>query len=408
MQRYSGRYVIIYIDKLDDKILMFNDASALRKINYGFFENKFVVTSSIKLFLTLFDYKIKQCDKAKKGFINSASFKNKESSLIGTSTLDDRLNKLLANHYLNIHDKQIYRTPIYPPSLKRYNDILLFSKKLLKNSLVAINNRNNIILPVTAGWDSRILLAASKSIKDDIEYYVFKRKGMSNDNMDIKIPKKLSQKLNLNFKVIVPEKIDVDFERKFTNNYFNPRFLPKTRNIYYHYRNSINKVNITGNSGEIMRSYYNYNSANVNSEIITSLIGYSNSDYANNEIKKWYLKANEYAKKYDLDILDLFYWEQRMSNWGAKYPFEQDIAIEEFSPFNNKELILNVFNVKRRKRSYPNYFFFKDLIKSLWEESLDEPINPDTKINVIIKTFFKRSLLSRKLINFSREILNLK
>ena len=56
-----------------------------------------------------------------------------------------------------------------------------------------------------------------------------------------------------------------------------------------------------------------------------------------------------FAKANNISILGLFCWEQRMGQWHALYQYEQDVAIEEFCPFNNKGLLLSISLFLRRK-----------------------------------------------------------
>jgi hypothetical protein len=58
------------------------------------------------------------------------------------------------------------------------------------------------------------------------------------------------------------------------------------------------------------------------------------------------------------------------------FPFEQDLAIEEISPFNNRCLLYNLFRVQPERRRAPTYPFFRKLIRHLWAEALTEKINP--------------------------------
>ena len=60
--------------------------------------------------------------------------------------------------------------------------------------------------------------------------------------------------------------------------------------------------------------------------------------------------------------------------------FEQDIAIDEFCPFYNKNLLLGILRINPKKRVNPKSEFFYNLIKYLWEDTLSEPINPSSSI----------------------------
>jgi hypothetical protein len=81
-----------------------------------------------------------------------------------------------------------------------------------------------------------------------------------------------------------------------------------------------------------------------------------------------------------------------MGNWGALAPFEQDIAIEEISPFNNRSLIATLLKVHPSKRKAPNYELFRKLIQALWSDTLLEPINPGENL---LKNIIKEKTLIR-------------
>lgn len=93
-------------------------------------------------------------------------------------------------------------------------------------------------------------------------------------------------------------------------------------------------------------------------------------------IENWYEKAKHYSEKYKINLFDLFWWEQKIGNWGAHFPFEQDITIEEYAPFNHKNLLLSILRIEKEKRERPHYIFFSKLIGELWPEALNEPFNP--------------------------------
>ena len=71
-------------------------------------------------------------------------------------------------------------------------------------SLVAISKRYNVIQPITAGYDSRVLLAASKPIRNKIKYYTFKT-DLTKNSPDLMIPQRLSNHLDLNYMSIDTE-----------------------------------------------------------------------------------------------------------------------------------------------------------------------------------------------------------
>ena len=65
-----------------------------------------------------------------------------------------------------------------------------------------------------------------------------------------------------------------------------------------------------------------------------------------------------------------------MGRWGALYPAEQDIQIEEFSPYNNRYLIRTLMCVPQELRCAPKYKFWVDMMRRMWPEVVNYPFNP--------------------------------
>lgn len=65
---------------------------------------------------------------------------------------------------------------------------------------------------------------------------------------------------------------------------------------------------------------------------------------------------------------------------------EQDIAIEEFCPFNCRLLYCLLLATPRRLRSGLDYPLYKQLIKHMWPEALALPFNPPPTTTRLITT----------------------
>jgi hypothetical protein len=101
------------------------------------------------------------------------------------------------------------------------------------------------------------------------------------------------------------------------------------------------------------------------------------------QLDKWINENSELFKESKLNIYDMFYWEQRMGNWGAQFPAELDISIEQFSPFNNRLLITTMLSVDEKFRVFPKYTLYYQIIRKLWEETLQQPIGVESFKNKI-------------------------
>lgn len=254
-----------------------------------------------------------------------------------------------------------------------------YTVTVLRNSMDAISRRYPVIQALTAGWDSRVLLAASKHIRDKIQYYVFDHSPDGRGSFDVLIPQRLSAKLDFGLEIIRPAKLRDDFLAVYHAEHVIPRIVLETPDIQYHYDHYKDRrmIRICGFGGEIARCRFGHTDRPITEDMLRYFGVYGGrSEYQNQVIGSWLIEAREYADYYNIPLLDLFYWEQKMANWGALYPFEQDIILEEFCPFYNKNMLLSMLRVNPKRRRLPEAHFFRDLIASMWKEALQEPINP--------------------------------
>ena len=233
------------------------------------------------------------------------------------------------------------------------------------------------------------------------------------------VPQALARRLGLRFDVHRPAPVRPDFAARLRREMIAPRILPKTANLQFHFDHSVRAdaggaasgiaaggpshhdrpslesrpdinrgpvINLNGNGGEVMRCFYGrgvlpwrrvgralpetMTSAALAASLAT-LAGYSpRQPYVRRQLRAWLLSAVPFARRAGIDLLDLFYWEQRMGNWGALYPREQDIAIEECSPLSNRDLFLRVLGLPSHRRCGPHFAFFREWAAHMWPEAM--------------------------------------
>lgn len=371
----TGRFVCIYIS--EHERIALSDAVALRQIYSFEGEDGVVFGSSPKLLLTLLGLDPKTSPE-KLEILRGSRFRARENAWLGDGGEDDRLAKVLPNHYLDLATSTIRRIPrlsLEIPSDEE--EILVLAGEILVGGYEALSRRFRLLQPLTAGLDSRVLLAASRNLTERVDYYVFDRS--SGNHADVTVPTALARRLGLEFRAITPEPLRSDFKEAFEAEHLYPRLLPKTEDIQHHWlRNrERNVVNVSTIGSEVTRGFYGFSGMRTRPEMLTLLSGYTRRDrYFVDEISHWLDGARATSEAEGVPVLDLFYWEQRLGNWAALYPFEQDIAIEEVSVFDNRLLLLALLRGKWTRRAPPEYPMFRNLVKQLWPEALDFPINP--------------------------------
>jgi nitrite reductase/ring-hydroxylating ferredoxin subunit len=375
----GGRFALLY--KNNQEFIAVNDACAHRNIYYGIIEGSQVFTSSPRMFLDFIGNELQTTDVIRDfARMVHQNENSNECAWYGDKSIDKRLRKVLSNHYLDITENSVHRIPINLSALIKEHDAIEYAATVLKGSMQAILNRYRVIQPLTAGWDSRTLLAAGKDIKDKIQYYIldFDQSGNGYGQPDVWVPSKLSSALGLRFQVIKPEPIKPEFKELFQREHIVPRML-KAVDIQHHYYHDAhdNICRVNGVAGAIIKSFYGYTNGHIDEKMLEYLTFYPyGSAYLKSEMTSWIRNAIQYAAESGISLLDLFHWEQKTGNWGALYAFEQDMAIEDYCPHANRNLLLSILRIHPRKRTEPKRKFIRSLIEHLWPETLSEPINP--------------------------------
>lgn len=382
--KYSGRFVFFIHGP--DGLWILNDACGLRQV-FIFDDSVFgkIFTSNPDMIVRMISKPV-NLDEDILVYINSNKFKKHESQWFGYSWYDKNVKKLLPNHIYCESKNQFVRMNCFDYSNMEYSEVIRISSNIIKGSIQGVHNRYKVFQPITSGYDSRVILAGSKDFCESTKYYIFNRKK---NKADIRISEKISRAMNLDFHVINTEKIDKNFLDFFSSLFLFPRVLPKTANIQWHYKNNkgANVININGNGGEIVRMYFPIDKKNRQEEIKYLLSLTMKPKLFEKDIVEWYDKAIAWVTQGNITINDLFYWEQRMGHWGAAFPLEQDIAVEEFSPFSNRYLLLLLLSRKVEFRKAPNYQVTKDLIENMWEELLKFEFNPLVGISLYKKIY---------------------
>ncbi|MCB0463194.1 MAG: hypothetical protein R2816_11685 [Flavobacteriaceae bacterium] len=383
LDKLTGRFVIFV--KIEGSWYLLSDFFGQRQVYYWYKNNKFYASSSDKLLLDTLGVTLEMDDIKQQLSRSNYFLKIHEHWLLGKTDWDNRLMKLLPNHYLNIQKVKQEHIPIY---VNRTSDKTQLEKDVLnviKNSINAYSKRYDLRLGLTSGYDSRLLLACSLSIKEKIKYFTFKR----NDTYvrrDVAIAKQLAKRYQLHHQTIETDDLKPKFLNAFNSQFLVPRILDKTKNIQWFQNQKLrNTAVISGNGGALIRSIYNEADFK-NIKTICKAIEYEPSDIHLKALDSWLKSAKVYASENEILLSDLFYLEIRLGKWGNKMVHELDFAnIEEFTPYNNRyvlfSLLLN-YNEAERKAITLN------LLEQSTEGITKLPFNPKTWKDTVKRIIF--------------------
>ncbi|MEO1655146.1 MAG: hypothetical protein AAFU64_16485, partial [Bacteroidota bacterium] len=310
--RFGGRYLLLRQVK-GGSSLVIGDTIASRELYYTHQGGKFWAAAQANLLKEFIPLKERE-DKAYWDFVNSKVYTNREKASIGDECIYEKVYHLLPNFYVDLgQEKAIRYWPrqnYQPLSLKKGAEKVA---RILTGLMQAANQRFSLMIAFTAGWDSRMNVAATEAIYKDVEYYINRFPGLSQKHPDIFVPQKLSKKLGLSFSVRDHEQVEVDpeFLEIYHQNYQNP--LDKFVKVYYHYYQNYEagKLNILTAGSEITRNYYpNYEPKS--GDDVARMAGYRDFDFIQEQSAKWL----DSMHKSNYSTPDIFYWEQRVGNWA--------------------------------------------------------------------------------------------
>src|SRR5699024_8985721 len=204
-------------------------------------------------------------------------------------------------------------------------------------------------------------LSASVDISDKISNSTNNLGRLKNYHDDIYVPRNLARKFNLNHQTILntDKNIPPWFSEILSKNILEARvspLLPKIKSIYSEIINQrSNHIFLSGNVIEIVRiraeaikyeqSLVKHNAPS-QLEFLLKVFGYNNN-FVKKEISTW-LNSIDLSLVREATPLDMFYWEQRMGNWGALISAEHDIAAEIICPFNCRLLLEICLKIPRK------------------------------------------------------------
>jgi hypothetical protein len=115
------------------------------------------------------------------------------------------------------------------------------------------------------------------------------------------------------------------------------------------------------------------------------------------EYDHWISNSIDSFSSNKVRLIDMFYWEERMTNWGTIFQMNKDIAQEEFWPFNSRHLMEIMLGTDHECRDEHHGILHKEIIQNLWPETLSMAVNPNLRKSIasILKKLKLYNLLLR-------------
>lgn len=369
----GGRWALIVHDGRDTVI--FHDAAGQRQVHFAWDASASAVVAASQPGLIAAALGLAR-DPAALDFMSSRI--GGDGSVFwmpGDRTTYREIRALLPNHLLDLGTGRPRRYwPLQAPPEMADGDPVPASARLLRGQLEAARRRFELVLSMTAGWDSRLMLALSRDRIDRISCYTMLGPGTPAGSRDVVVPGRLLARLGVPHRVLAyPDQVDQDFRRICRTNVdaVKEAWSADVQAIHQAYPGD--RVCITGDVAEIVKCYYRTRGGRAASPLeLARLTEIGEFPFAIEAFREWLAGAQGTT----IPLLDLFCWEQMAGRWQALIRAEYDVVQESFAPLNCRKLLRTMLAVGERERRPPRYRFFRSLIGYLWSDVLGEPINP--------------------------------
>ncbi len=296
--------------------------------------------------------------------------------------------RLLPNHFLDLTTGDVTR--YWPnarlPLLELAEQSIRVAERL-SGLIAAGSKRFDLALGISAGVDSRLMLAASRGVKDDVIYYTGQDEARDFHHPDVAIPRAmLSAGGAIHHIIESGPTASVEFEDVFRRSvpYAHMHRAPALEAQLARYR--LGRVAAVGNVSEISRSYYRTQaSPAMPREGLTpafcARLASLDHPFARSRFERW---LGGLGETYGIDPRDLLYWETRTGNWFAQNVSEFVIGWGDvFLPYSCRALLVDMISVPDEVRIHPSREVYRAATARLWPELLDFPINPVPRIEQV-------------------------
>jgi hypothetical protein len=375
IRHLTGRFVAILFE--GDHIQVFGDAMGQFEVYHD--KDCSVIASSLAVMGQVID--LKPHSGQKKELYDQIDTGSKIQ--IGYTTKFENAFHLMPNHLIDSEKKDQVR---YYPTVDDLEEKRSLEEgatsiaRALELYAQSISRIPNLSIPVTGGNDSRILLGAFR--KHQFDCFIFDHPDSNRAHRDIRVAKKLLASQNKKLRII---KYKAEFDDEGKEFYSDESRLPRiqTRTYIWNAYHKYLKQNyvLVGYGGEIGRSFFK-NIKNPNARMFAALMGYPGNPVVIEEMQKWIDKIGADLLTQE-NIMDWFYWEQRMGNWGARLMTEVAYVADQVSPMNSRFILETMLMVPKKHRQFTGNDLTERIIKSLDPSLLTVSINPSLKYRII-------------------------
>jgi hypothetical protein len=294
------------------------------------------------------------------------------------------------NHYFSLADHRAHRFwPVGDVATVALDDAVTRILASICGIALAASRRNRLHVAITGGYDSRVIVAATRPLHDRIRFFTVQHPHVG--ATDLAIAEKVAARLGLDYQVHAYVEPTADFLAAFDRNagYMVSGQCRMNARTYLDF--PPDSLFLEGAASPIGKaSYYKKHPhpEMVTAEFLAGAAGFSGSPLALAEFQRWLEGAPAHT---NVSLLDLFFWEQRTGNWNAMDFTAQGIARRVMSPFNCREVLELMLGVAAEHRRHPHRLHRELCRAALPElESLDFNVTGRDKLIRLARRLYRK------------------
>lgn len=281
--------------------------------------------------------------------------------------------RLVANHELELESASSRRVwPLRRIARRSLDEAVERGATTIRGLVDAAARRFDLALFLTAGWDSRLVLAASRSLGDQALYMSNAYPG--GDPLDQSVPGRVLEGLGLRHRLVSSDEEPSEaFRALYARNTSMARteFAAMAEALLPHLRQR--RVAMTGHLSEIVKGFHlrpRFLGNHLDGSLAAQMVGMAGEPFAIGALDDWLADVEPNT---GVNTLDLLYWEQNAANMQASWLLEWDLVWGDAAiPMNSRALLEMLLGVPYRHRRIGE--LHRRLIVELWPETLAVPM----------------------------------
>ena len=296
--------------------------------------------------------------------------------------------RLLPNHYLDWATGRSERYwPREPIANRHLEEASEETARLLTGGLEAAVSRGEVWLPLSGGYDSRIVFACAKPFWNQVHFVnTFNPQTPRYDRDIPQILTRLAGRELTTVEYRPPDDAFLAICHRNAGNMFRDGhasdFYSLFRQLDFAARTS-RPLFAFGHVAELARCYYykdGVHPADVGVDLLCAKSRYFSNEIARSDYADW---LSRFPRGAGIDVLDLFYWECRMGTWGTVHNAYREAFLESMPPFNCRRLLTSALGLEAKYRRTP-HALFRQVLRIAEPRSQRFPFN-ESRLNNVLK-----------------------